>query len=112
MNLEVQTIRIDELKRKMESSDEIQIVNVLSPQGWERGIIPGSLLIPGSEIEERLDELDKQKEIITYCSNNYCQVSINVAKFLTKKGYNTKAYEGGIQEWIETGNPTDNAHKQ
>jgi len=39
--------------------------------------------------------------------NNYCQVSKNVAKFLIKKGYNTKAYEGGIQEWIETGNLTD-----
>ena len=90
---------------------KLQIVNVLSPQEWERGIIPGSLLIPGSEIEERLDELDKQKGIITYCSNDYCQVSKNVAKVLIKKGYNTKAYEGVIQEWIETGNPTDSTQK-
>lgn len=109
MNEEVQIITVAELKKKMESPDNIQVVNVLSPQGWERGVIPCSLLIPGSAIEERLHELDKQKEIITYCSNYICQASKNVAKFLIKKGYNAKAYEGGIQEWIETGNPTDSA---
>lgn len=106
----VSSISMKELKEKLDRGDPIQIINVLSPKGWEAGVIIGSILIPNSEIEERMNELDQSKETITYCANYRCNASRNAAIKLSKKGFNVRTYEGGIQEWITAGHPIEHVH--
>lgn len=43
-----------------------QILDVRQPQEYEQSHIPGAILIPISELPDRLDELDPAKETIVY----------------------------------------------
>lgn len=55
----------------------------------------------------RWKELDRSKEIVVYCSSYECSASKASAEFLEDKGYDAKAYEGGVKEWAESGLPTE-----
>ena len=101
---QVQTITKGELVKRL---GEVQVVNVLSPDYYKLGIIKGSKKIPLGELDKRYGELDKSKEIVTYCANDQCSASGEAAKNLAAKGFKVKAYEGGIKEWTEAGLPVE-----
>lgn len=103
----IETISKEELTEKMEQGEEIQIVNVLEPRHYGLGSIQGSLHIPVAEIDERLDELDPDFEIITYCAGGDCHASLEGAQKLAEKGFKVRAYEGGIEEWKQAGLPLE-----
>ena len=44
------------------------IIDVRSQDSYDTGHIPGAKLIPAGEIVTRINELPKDKLIITYCS--------------------------------------------
>lgn len=104
---DVQTITKDELKEKMERGEDFELVNVLAPKAHYLGFIKGSKAIPVHELEKRMHELDKNKEIIVYCSDYQCTASPAAAKKLATMGFNVKDYEGGIKEWREAGLPME-----
>jgi len=106
-NSSVETITKEELLEKMDNHEPIQIVNVLSPEYYNLGFIRGSLKIPVEELDKKLKRLDKNKEIITYCAHNECSASRNAAEELAAKGFQVKAYEGGIREWKAAGFPVE-----
>lgn len=97
----------EELKEKLNDRNVV-IVNVLKEESYDNLHIKGSVNIPRSELENsRWNELDKNKEIITHCTNYACNSSRYAAEFLQSKGFNVKAYEGGIEEWKEAGYPVE-----
>ncbi len=108
INSQGETINKEELLEKIKKNDSnIQIVNVLSPDYYQMGSIQGSLKIPLDELDERLNELDKSKEVITYCANTQCSASTAAAEMLAEKGFNVRAYKGGMKEWNEAGFPKE-----
>ena len=60
-------ITIADLREKIKK-DEVFIVDVRNQASFDAGHIPGSKLIPSGEILNHLDELPKDKLIVTYCS--------------------------------------------
>jgi NADPH-dependent 2,4-dienoyl-CoA reductase/sulfur reductase-like enzyme/rhodanese-related sulfurtransferase len=63
----------------------------------EQGAIENSLCIPIDELRTRLDELDKQKEILIYC-----QVGLRgylAARILMQRGFRVKNLSGGYKTW-------------
>ena len=105
--LHVDTITKEELAAKIKNNKQIQIVNVLSPEHYNLGSIKGSRKIPLTELDKRFNELDKKKEIITYCASYDCPASGQAAEKLASLGFNVRAYEGGIKEWKQAGLPTE-----
>jgi len=105
---QVETITKEELLKKMKEG-RVQVVNVLDPEWYKLGIIKGSKRIPLDELDQRLSELDRAREVVTYCANTQCTASSEAAKKLAQKGFKVRAYEGGIKEWKETGLPTEEA---
>ena len=103
----VRVITKDELNKKMQAGESMQIVNVLDPEKYALGFIKGSKRIPLDKLEARSSELDKSKLIVTYCASSECNASRQAAEKLTAKGFNARAYEGGIKEWKEAGLPTE-----
>src|SRR5437660_6713824 len=61
------TINVHELKRKMENNGAFAIVDVRDEFEYDIARIEGSKLIPLGELPERLDELQKDEEIILLC---------------------------------------------
>jgi len=75
---------------------------------YETMHIKGPISIPWAELKAgRWKELEKSKEIVVHCSSYACPGSRMAAELLEKKGFNVKAYEGGIKEWAEAGLPME-----
>jgi len=113
-NIKVSPITKEELYMKLNLREPVQLVNVLDPKFYDLGSIKGSLKIPLSELHMRLGELDRFREVITYCASYQCSASREAAKRLAVQGFNARAYEGGIKEWKEAGLPIerDEAEKE
>ena len=103
----IQTITKEELLNKIKEREQIQIVNVLATEHYHLGSIIDSTKIPLDELDNRLNELNKNDEIIVYCASSECPASRKAAEKLAANGFNVKAYEGGIKEWKEAALPTE-----
>ena len=103
----MKTITKEEVVRGMEGG-KVLVVNVLAHEGFDKIHIRGSVSIPRKELEGgRWTEIDRGKEIVVHCSSYSCDASRLAAEFLEEKGFQVKAYEGGIKEWAESGLPTE-----
>jgi rhodanese-related sulfurtransferase len=103
----MKTILKEELAAKLNAGNLV-VVNVLARPAYDKIRIKGSISIPRSELEtSRWKELDSKKEIVVHCSSYECGASRMAAEFLEARGFNVKAYEGGIKEWAEAGLPME-----
>jgi rhodanese-related sulfurtransferase len=48
------------------SGGSYTLLDVRAPEEYEEGHIPGAVLIPLSELPDRLSEIDPQKPVLTY----------------------------------------------
>ncbi len=87
-----------EVKRKFDEEDDFILLDVRSPAEHGEIGIAGAKLIPLGMLREKLDELPRDKEIITFC-----KVSLRgyeAQKILDAAGFeNTKFMDGGILAW-------------
>jgi len=72
----------------------------------------GAVNIPEAELDARLKELPKTKEIVTYCWSITCHLATRVALKLAQKGYRVHELVGGIGSWKEQGNDVTSGKKQ
>lgn len=80
------------------------VINVLDKAYYEDGHIEGSLNIPFEELDQKLPELEAQKDstlFVMYCANPACTASLEAAKKMQELGFNVVAYEGGSAEWYQ-----------
>ncbi len=107
MSTLVQTVSKEELAAKVRQGAPVQIVNVLERDKDSLGLIRASIRIPLSSLPTRAAELDPSKPVITYCAGPQCPASRKAAELLADRGFDVRAYEGGLQEWTQAGLPTD-----
>jgi len=97
-------ISAEELKKKMERGEDIQVIDVLSEKSYKDRHLPGAVNIPYRDIAKRKDEIDADKEIIVYCNDKDCDASPIAAKKLVKLGFeDVTDFEGGLLEWEKAG---------
>ena len=99
MKGEYHKITAMEAKERMDSGDDIIILDVRTQDEYEESHIPGAILIPNETIgTEMPDQLpDAGQEILVYCRSG--NRSAQAAKKLVEAGY-TKIYDfGGIMDW-------------
>ncbi|MBI5674389.1 MAG: hypothetical protein HZC48_01005 [Nitrospirae bacterium] len=96
----VETITPADAKKLIEGekAGEVEILDVREPAEYERGHIPGARLIPLSILPSRIDEIETDKTIMTYCAHG--RRSASAASLLKGHG-SAKVYslEGGITAW-------------
>ena len=88
-----------EAKRIMDSSEEHIILDTREQDEFDEGHIPGAILIPYTEIENKAEEMlpDKDKLILVYCRSG--RRSKIAAETLAKLGYTNVKEFGGIIDW-------------
>lgn len=64
---EVGTITGDELHKKLDANEPIQLLDVRAQKEFQEKHIPQAWLIPIDELRDHLDDLDPSKETIVYC---------------------------------------------
>jgi len=62
------TMEADEARRWMEGRPpgSFTLLDVRQPGEYEQGHLPGAVLIPLSELETRLGEIDPEKPVLAY----------------------------------------------
>jgi rhodanese-related sulfurtransferase len=93
-------IGVEELARKLAAGEAVYLVDVRQPWEHATAALPGSVLIPLSEIEERWTELAPPAgaQLVTYCHHGVR--SLNAAAFLEQKGVGkVLSLAGGIDAW-------------
>ncbi len=83
-------------------NSSIKLLNALEPSPIRRYQIPNSLnILQREEIEEKLN---KDDEIIVYCTETACNQSTNLYYLLEHMGYkNVTRFSGGLREWFSKG---------
>jgi rhodanese-related sulfurtransferase len=70
--------------------------------------IPGALLIPHTEIRDRLDQLDSGVETVFFCNGPQCAATPAAIDSLLDAGFPSESilyYRGGMHDWITLGLP-------
>lgn len=92
-------ITAEEAKNIMDSGEDVVILDAREQDEYDSGHIPGAILIPYTEIENKAEDIlpDKDKQILVYCRSG--RRSKIAAEILSSLGYtNTKEF-GGIIDW-------------
>ena len=92
-------ITAEEAKKIMDSGEEHIVLDTREQDEFDSGHIPGAILIPYTEIENKAIELipDKDKLILVYCRSG--RRSKIAAEALSKLGYTNVKEFGGIIDW-------------
>ena len=92
-------ITAEDAKKIMDSGEEYIILDAREQDEFDEGHIPGAILIPYTEIENKAEELlpDKNVQILVYCRSG--RRSKIAADALAKLGYTHVKEFGGIIDW-------------
>lgn len=96
---EYRKITPEEAKARMDSGEEVLILDVRTKEEYDAGHIPSAILLPNEEIGIEAPELlpDKDAQILIYCRSG--RRSAEAAYKLVALGY-TGVYDfGGIIDW-------------
>ncbi|KAA6447243.1 rhodanese-like domain-containing protein [Bacillus swezeyi] len=75
------------------------------PSEFKKVTIKDAQVIPEQDLPHRLNDIPKDKEIIVYCWDVWCNTAAKAAKFLLENGYQVKELTGGIAAWREMNFP-------
>jgi rhodanese-related sulfurtransferase/DNA-binding transcriptional ArsR family regulator len=101
---DLDAVGFDELRSRLRSGSVV-LVDVRPATEYAAGHIAGAISIPHDELEERLSELPRDKEIVAYCRGPYCVFADQAVKKLRTKRRRAKRLEAGFPEWKDAGLP-------
>lgn len=99
---QMEVVESDELLRRVRSG-EVTVLDVRPAEEYRAGHIPGALSIPASELEARLKEVPKRREVVAYCRGPYCVMALDAVEVLRKKGFTAHRMEQGVVDWRARG---------
>ena len=92
-------ITAEEAKSIMDSEKGYVILDVRTQEEYDEGHIPGAIVIPHEEIEEKAEDVltDKDQLLLVYCRSG--RRSKIAAEALVELGYTNIKEFGGIIDW-------------
>ncbi len=91
-------LSVEELQRKRQAGESFLLLDVREPHEYDMARIEGGTLIPLRELPDRLDELERNREIVVYCHSGVR--SAHAAQLLRSAGFDKAAnLAGGIDAW-------------
>ena len=100
---ELEPISKDELLSRLRSGKRIVVVDVRPVEEFMAGHLPGARSIPLEELENRLAELPRRREIVAYCRGPYCAFAPEAVRTLRRHGYRARQMSDGLPEWAAAG---------
>jgi rhodanese-related sulfurtransferase len=86
-------------------SGEVTVLDVRPPEEYRAGHIPGALSVPLKDLERRLAEVPRGREIVAYCRGPYCVLAVEAVKILRARGFRAIRLEEGVQDLRAQGFP-------
>lgn len=99
---------VDYLQANKKQPDTMVLVDVRNPPPQKIAKkIAGAVLIPQAELADRLTELPKDKTIVVYCWDVWCNLASRAAVLLLENGFDVIELNGGIAAWEAMNLPTE-----
>jgi adenylyltransferase/sulfurtransferase len=96
-------ITVKELKRRIDAGEDVQLIDVREPYEYQIAQIGGKL-IPQNDVPQRLNEIDRDREVVVQCKSG--GRSQRIAEFLQQAGYpRVVNLAGGITAWSDEIDP-------
>ena len=92
--------------RASASQNNVQIIDVRSPEEWSHGHLTGARHIPLAALPERLTELDATKPIVLQCRGGG-RSAIATSLLLARGISNVANLQGGYDAWVTQGFPVE-----
>ncbi|MCH2212742.1 MAG: rhodanese [Fuerstiella sp.] len=98
------SIEIDcqSVKARLDSSDSFLLLDCREQSEWDHVHIQGAILLPMSEIQDRVDELEHHRncDVVVHCHHG--GRSLQVARWLLRQGFSSVFnMTGGIDVWAQ-----------
>jgi len=94
----------DELLRRLQAGDTV-VLDVRPAAEYAGGHLPGAIHIPLEELDQRLSELPRDREIVAYCRGRYCVLAHDAVRLLAAHGIVARRAADGVLEWRVAGLP-------
>lgn len=68
--VEATRVTVDEVKERMDRGEQFTFVDTRNPQAWGESDVklPGAIRVPADELEQHLQEIPRDRAVITYCT--------------------------------------------
>jgi len=83
----------------------VTVLDVRPAEEYRAGHIPGALSIPLKELERRLSDLPRDREVVAYCRGPYCVLAVEAVEILRSRGFSAFRLKENVQDWREEGLP-------
>ena len=90
-------VTTQELKKDLDAKKKILLVDVRQPEEFNFVHLENSVNIPLPELQNRISEIPKGKEVVTVCQHG--NRSMQAAVMLHSLGYSVRSLKGGQDEW-------------
>jgi rhodanese-related sulfurtransferase/DNA-binding transcriptional ArsR family regulator len=92
----------DELLRRMDAG-EVTVLDVRPDDEYRAGHVPGARSVPMAELQRRLQDLPRDREIVAYCRGPYCLLSIEAVAILRREGFAARLMRDGLPDFRAAG---------
>jgi membrane protein DedA with SNARE-associated domain/rhodanese-related sulfurtransferase len=108
--LRLARITVEELRKLIEGGKQPVVVDVRSQvaRKADARFIPGALVMDAAELDARLRQLPKDRDIVFYCTCPNEASAAQVAKKLIELGYTrVRPLQGGLDAWLAAGHEVE-----
>jgi rhodanese-related sulfurtransferase len=100
----LEAISGDELLARLRAGEPLVVVDVRPAEEYQAAHVSGAVSIPLAELERRLRELPREREVVAYCRGPYCAFAPEAVRTLREHGYAARYLTDGLPEWAAAGN--------
>ena len=86
---------------------EVVLIDVRPHGEYRAAHLPGARSMPLDELEARIRELPRERDIVAYCRGPFCVMSDAAVSLLTRHGLHARAHPDGVVEWRAAGLPLE-----
>ena len=94
---QVPTLSALEVNEKLKQAKRPFLLDVRQPEEFRSGHIAGAKLIPLGELNRRLGEVPKDREVVCICASGHR--SVPAASTLIAAGYTASSLKNGMLAW-------------
>lgn len=86
---------------------EVVVLDVRPGVEYAAGHLPCARSIPLEELDQRLQELPRDRPVVAYCRGPYCLMAKEAVALLEEHGIAAMRVEDGVAEWQHAGLPLE-----
>jgi rhodanese-related sulfurtransferase len=94
---QVPTLSVLEVKEKLKEGKRPFLLDVRQPEEFRSGHIAGAQLIPLGDLERRLTEVPRDREVVCICASGHR--SVPAVSTLIAAGYTASSMKNGMIGW-------------